>query len=168
MKMALENIPIKSLINTTSKKIDYSDTYATTNHSDNLEKITNKVFVNFPNWITTLMNLRNTIVKKIGLKTQRPSDYSTEFKIGGYIGFFKIYDIMRNEIILGVDDKHLDFRISVFNSKESIYNIKITTIVQYNKRFGKAYMAIVKPFHKLIMKQIVQRAYSIEKSNSKI
>ena len=164
MKVILENIPINSLINTSLKKIDYSDTYATTNHLDSLEKITNKVFADFPNWITTLMKLRNIIVKKIGLKTQKPSDYSTVFKIGGYIGFFKIYKIMTNEIILGADDKHLDFRVSIYNSLEATHNIKVSTIVKYNKNFGKVYMAIVKPFHKLIIKQIVKRAYNTKQA----
>ncbi|AXT59200.1 DUF2867 domain-containing protein [Aquimarina sp. AD10] len=160
MKVILENIPINSLINTISKKVDYSDTYATTNHSDSLDKITNKVFADFPDWVKTLMKLRNVIAKKIELKTQKPSDYSTEFKIGGYIGFFKIYKIMTDEINLGADDKHLDFRVSIYNSHDPTYNIKVSTIVQYNKSFGKVYMVIVKPFHKLIMKQIVKRAYT--------
>ncbi|UII76244.1 DUF2867 domain-containing protein [Flagellimonas sp. HMM57] len=159
MKVISENIPTKSLINSTSKRIDYSDTYTTTNHSDSLEKITNMIFDNFPNWIMILMKLRHSIVKFFDLKTQKPSNYNTEFKIGGYIGFFKIFKIMDNEIILGEDDKHLDFRVSVYNSKENTYNIKVSTIVQYNRRFANVYMAIVKPFHKLIMKQIVKRAY---------
>ncbi|AUP80675.1 hypothetical protein C1H87_18935 [Flavivirga eckloniae] len=159
MKVISENIPNESLIKTTSKRVDYSDTYSTTNHLDSLEKITNMVFANFPNWIIILMKLRNTIVKIFDLKTQKPPDYNTDFKVGGYVGFFKIYEIMNNEIILGADDKHLDFRVSVFNSQESTHNIKVSTIVQYNKRFGKVYMTIVKPFHRLIVKQVVRRAY---------
>ncbi|WP_282088848.1 DUF2867 domain-containing protein [Aquimarina algiphila] len=165
-KVILENTPDTSLINRTLNKIDYSDTYATTNHLDSLEKITNMIFANFPNWVTIMMKFRNTIVKIFDLKTQKPSDYNTDFKVGGYIGYFKIYEIMSNEIILGANDKHLNFRVSVFNSQELTYNIKVSTIVQYNKRWGKIYMTIVKPFHQLIVKKMVRNA--CKNSNTRI
>lgn len=67
-----------------------------------------------------LMHLRDLIVKPLGLKTadelteSSETDQSTAPQIGDRIGFFKIYSVAENEIILGEDDTHQDFRVSGF------------------------------------------------------
>ncbi len=159
MKVISENIPDTKGIRNSLIKVDYSDTYATTNHIDDLETIINLVFSDLPNWASKLMKLRNRIVKIFGLKTEKPAGQSSDFKVGGYIGFFKIYDIINNEVIFGADDKHLNLRVSVFNSQKTNYNIKISTLVEYNNTLGRIYMTIVRPFHHLIVKQVVKKAY---------
>lgn len=73
--------------------------------------------------------------------------------------FFQIFSIQENEIILGADDKHLNFRVSIYDSDEKQFNIKVTTLVQYNNRFGKIYMAIIKPLHLPIIKSMIKQAY---------
>ena len=63
--------------------------------------------------------------------------------------------------MLGANDKHLNFRVSVYNSNETLFNIKVTTLVEYNNRFGKIYMTIIKPFHHIIVKAMVKQAYKL-------
>ena len=142
------------------KKIDFKDTFSTTNHSNNITEIALLVFNKMPGWIKRLMDFRNFLVKFIGLKTEMPEDYKPAVEVGGYIGFFKIYTIYENEIIMGADDKHLNFRASIYDSKEATFNIKVSTLVQYNKPMGKVYMFFVKPFHRLVMKSMVKQAFS--------
>lgn len=159
MKVKVEPTPKTEGIKNALPKIDFTDTFSTTNHQDSLGEVSKLVFGTFPKWVAFLMNIRNAIVKLFGLKTTVPEDFNSNFKVGGYIGFFKIYSIEKNEIMLGADDKHLNFRVSVYNSEETNFNIKITTLVQYNNRFGKIYMAIVKPFHHIAVKMMVKQAY---------
>ncbi len=167
MKVISEIIPNTHGIKNALKRIDYSDTYSTTNHIDNIEHLANLIFTKLPNWISFLMKTRNLIMKTFGLKIEKPSDYNTNFKIGGYLGFFKIYEIMNNEIILGANDKHLNFRVSIFNSQDLNYNIKVSTLVEYNNRLGKIYFAIIGPLHHLIIKQIVKKRHiSIHKKKT--
>jgi hypothetical protein len=159
MKVKVESTPETEGIKNALPTIDFSDTFSTTNHQDDLATISNLVFGTAPKWIEFLLKLRNSIVKVFGLKTEQPADFHTNFKVGGYIGFFKIYSIEEKEIILGADDKHLNFRVSLYNSHESEFNIKVTTLVEYNNSFGRWYMTIVKPFPHLVVKVMVKQAY---------
>lgn len=159
MKVISLAVPDTLLIQNALPKIDFSDCFATTNHKDNLETISKMVFDNTPKWITALLKFRNNLVKPLGLKYEKPADYNTEFKIGGYVGFFKIYTLQENEVILGADDKHLNFRVSILIDQSAIHNIKVTTLVEYNNKMGKWYMAIVAPFHRIVVKYMVKQAY---------
>ncbi|OEJ98443.1 hypothetical protein A8C32_04305 [Flavivirga aquatica] len=140
-------------------KIDFSDTFLTTNHTNNIEEIVNLVFNTTPKWIALLFKLRNKIACFIGLKTKEPDDYNEDFKVGGYIKFFKIYFISENEVVLGADDSHLNFRAITNKSNSDSYNIKVTTLVEYNNIKGEIYMRIIKPFHEKVVKRMVKNAY---------
>ncbi|MEO9891051.1 DUF2867 domain-containing protein [Aurantibacter sp.] len=147
------------------KKIDFIDTYTTTNHTNNIEEITNLVFNTTPTWIKVLFIIRNKIVGIFGLKTEKPVDYNENYEVGGYVKYFKIYGINEDEIILGADDAHLNFRAIVTNKKTDLHNIKVTTLVEYNNLKGKIYMGIIKPFHRKIVKRMVRNAFSENKIN---
>ncbi len=140
-------------------KIDFVDTFSTTNHINNIEEITNLVFNTTPKWVNSLFVLRNKIAGLFGLKTEMPSDYNENYKVGGYVKFFKIFSISDTEVILGVDDSHLNFRALINNDRSGSYNIKVTTLVEYNNLKGKIYMSIIKPFHRKIVKRMVKNAY---------
>ncbi|NIJ46059.1 hypothetical protein FHR24_002537 [Wenyingzhuangia heitensis] len=140
-------------------QIDFLDTFATTNHKNTVTEIANLIFNTMPVWIDFLFKIRNVLVSVVGLKTVQPIDYSVEYKIGGYIGFFRIYELKATEIVLGVNDKHLNFRVVVGKTKSEFYNVKITTLVTYHNKFGMVYMNVIKPFHKLVVKHMVKQAY---------
>lgn len=139
--------------------IDFIDTFSTTNHVNNIQEITDLVFNTTPTWIKFLFALRNKIVGIFGLKTGKPTDFNEDFKVGGYVKFFKIYSIAENEIVLGADDTHLNFRALVINTKSECYNIQVTTLVQYNNLLGRGYMAVIKPFHRQVVKRMVMNAF---------
>ena len=68
-------------------RVDFNDTFSVTNHGNNLYDISNLIFNNPPKWISWLFSIRNKLIKIVGLKTEIPQDYHTQFTIGGYIGF---------------------------------------------------------------------------------
>jgi hypothetical protein len=139
--------------------IDFIDTFSTTNHRDDIKNITNLIFNTSPKWLELLFKLRNNLVKIIGLKTDIPEDYNETFKVGGYVKFFKIYSISNNQVILGANDSHLNFRAIVENDTSKDYNIKVITLVQFNNKKGEFYMNIIKPFHRLVVKKMVKNAF---------
>jgi len=141
------------------EKIDFSDTFSTTNHVNNLNEISNIIFNTTPKWIAGLFKIRNSIGKLIRLKSTKPTDYNTDYKVGGYVSFFKIFYISDDEIILGANDNHLNFRAVINNTKTEINNIKVTTLVEYNNIKGKIYMALIKPFHRLVIMKMVSQAF---------
>ncbi len=141
------------------RKIDFADTFSTTNRTNSIEEITNLIFNTTPKWVESLFVLRNKIAGWFGLETDLPQDYNENFKVGGYINFFKIYSISDTAVILGADDSHLNFRSLINNDQSKSYNIKVVTLVEYNNLKGKIYMKIIKPFHRQIVKRMVKNAY---------
>ena len=158
-KVIEETIPTTSLVNNSLSRIDFSDTFSITNHIDNLQVISHKIFNKVPKWVGALMMIRNGIMKLLNMHLKMPSDYNEEWREGGYVGFFKIFNIQPKEVLLGLDDKHLNFRVSILNSEEKTHNIKVTTLVEYNNKFGRFYMGLVKPFHRIVVKSMIRNAY---------
>lgn len=159
--------PEKSILSNVS--YDYADSYMGNLNKSN-DTITSThvgkaFFMSSPRWIGVLMLLRNKIVSIFGLKTgstPKKDDLFIEkmnFNKGDLIGLFKVFDKNENELILGEDDKHLNFRVSLFLKPNSQHKEKliISTIVTFNNRFGKLYFLPVKVFHKLIVKGMLRK-----------
>ena len=104
------------------------------------------------------MRFRNSIVRVFGLKTEMKETPNSDFKVGDKVGIFSIYEILNNEIIAGEDDKHLNFRVSIHREIKEKTTGSVSTAVLYNNNFGKVYMTIVKPFHKLVVKSLMKKA----------
>jgi hypothetical protein len=57
---------------------------------------------------------------------------------GEKIGVFRVYTVSDAEVILGEDDRHLDFRISVhLKEVQGMKDVTISTVVHYNNTLGK-------------------------------
>ncbi len=111
-----------------------------------------------------LVKLRNLIVKPLGLKTsddmsqQSGPSSPQNMQVGDRVGFFKIYSIERNEIILGEDDVHQDFRVSLFRAPGDPTTLYLATCCQRHNLFGHLYLAAILPFHKMIVKGMLDGA----------
>jgi hypothetical protein len=99
------------------------------------------------------MKIRDVTVQPLGLKTSKPKD----------VFFTKIAQI-ENELIMGENDRHLNFRVSVLVDRLSSL-IYLTTVVHYNNRIGKAYFLFVKPFHRILVKSVIKRYETIADLN---
>lgn len=89
---------------------------------------------------------------------------------GEQIGLFKVFDKTTNELILGEDDKHLNFRVSLLidsqNESKTDKKLIISTTVKFNSWFGRLYFLPVRPFHKLIVPSMLKGIINdIEKQN---
>lgn len=151
-------------INNTIFSYDYSDTfYSKPTPTDlNTEMIVN-IFSNMennqPRWIKSLMRLRNRMALIFKLKQTGidKTTHSQNVKVGEKLGPFPLLEKREDGIILGKNDKHLDFRLLIIYESISFQTkqIGITTLVKFNNKFGRLYFSIIKPFHKMIVKQMV-------------
>ena len=160
---------ILSNSNLERRAYDYLDCF-TAIVSDPEDKLTPievcRAFINSaPQFVETLMGLRNKIVKVAGLKTgeghaSTRAEAIEQFsgKPGDYLGPFQVYEHTEEEIILGEDDKHLDFRLSLLLTpdKPNQKKLSMTTVVTYNNWMGPIYFTVVKPFHKIIAKSMLK------------
>lgn len=93
MKVRSELSPETKLIRKALSKIDFSDTFSTTNGEDSMEVLSLKIFGTTPAWVKFLFRVRNFLVRLIGLKTDPPENINRQFEVGGFISFFEIFDI---------------------------------------------------------------------------
>ena len=111
-----------------------------------------------PRWVSFLMEMRNRIVSLLGLKhLGRLQDATFEadvnsIKEGERIGIFTLVSNEEHEIVLEDSDKHLDVRVSfLLDVKGDNVTVHATTVVHVHNLFGKAYMLVVAPIHKVIV-----------------
>jgi hypothetical protein len=170
MKIKKIKLPERSILNDFSIKYDFIDSYQGDIYDpENKLKATDigrAFFSSAPNWVGKLFAFRNKMVALFGLKTldtvSNREELLAKFKCeaGEQLGLFKVFNTNENEVILGENDKHLDFRISLFlESSEGNLTKKIITIsttVIFHNRFGKLYFLPVKPFHQLIVPSMLK------------
>ena len=106
-----------------------------------------QMFCNFPKPVAWLMNLRNAIVKPLGLK--------------GGSGFRELVsERNEEEFILSKIDKHLDFQVGIYCSKpvDGWQDASVTTVVKFNNFLGRLYFIGIWMFHKLLVGSLFRKA----------
>ena len=107
-----------------------------------------------PRWIETLLSLRNALVAPFGLKTSG----SGEKAPGGLIGIFPVLSETPERLIAGFDDHHLDFRVVVdVATSGQGQQVTATTLVRTHNFLGRAYLAIILPFHRLVVRALLRQ-----------
>jgi hypothetical protein len=114
-------------------------------------------------WIRYLMGLRDAIVTGFGIKTSRQLRAAPVKGASDRIYIFRVYAVSEDEMILGEDDKHLDFKLSVLlrsygAGHQGKTEIVATTVVHCHNLLGRTYLALISPFHRLVVRSILQRA----------
>jgi hypothetical protein len=106
-----------------------------------------------PRWVTSLMWLRDVFVRPLGLQT---SEDVSLVKVER-IGLFPVFIKTPERVVMGLDDKHLDFRlaIDVAALDDRRREIVATTLVQTHNRLGRTYLAVILPFHRLIVPSLM-------------
>jgi hypothetical protein len=149
----MTNLPEDSKVFNFIENIDYTDTFRIELTQDNnIKYLYLKLLNTKSKTVEFLMSLRNKIMSILGAK-KVIKETKGDFAVGNTVGLFKIYFIDEKEIISGLKDNHLDFCISFYKKDNKVI---LSTLVKYNNTFGKVYMNIVKPFHKLIVKNMLK------------
>jgi hypothetical protein len=107
-----------------------------------------------------LMNLRDVGVALFGVKTSRQIRENLSREGCDRINFFRVRSVSENELIMGEDDKHLDFRLSVLLrpcERGLGDEIVTTTVAHCHGLLGRTYLAIVGPFHRMIVRSNLRR-----------
>lgn len=102
-----------------------------------------------PGWVDGLMRLRDRVVAPLGLKTGAGDPFVLQGPLqpGVQVGVFRVLALGPHELVLGEDDRHLDFRLSLLWQPGALH---VTTLVRPHNLAGRAYLALVSPWHHLI------------------
>ena len=147
-------------------EVDYEDSFCLIINDQkilDLDYLIYKLIEITPNWLKILVNFRNKIVFIFGLKTGNIGDYfynreKLNVSQGQTIGDFFILLKNKNHLIIELKDKHLNFRFSIMIiEKDEQISIIFTTIVKINNYFGRIYFLFIKPFHRLIVPNLLKK-----------
>jgi hypothetical protein len=135
----------------------FADAYALSVSGQSLTALaaTQLAFGRAPGWINRLLRLRNAVVSPFGLKAGEKSSKPFVEKAG----IFPVLHQAPHRIVLGLDDKHLDFRllVDVQDIGGGMQTVTASTLVKTHNRFGRIYLAIVKPFHRMIVPAMLRQ-----------
>ena len=107
-----------------------------------------------PRWAEALVKLRNMLVSPLGLKTSGEGAPAPR----GMIGIFPVLSETPDRLIAGFNDSHLDFRVVIdVTTPEGVRQVTLTTLVKTHNRFGRTYLAIITPFHRLIAPALLRQ-----------
>lgn len=180
MPIIKTNLPESSILNSSHKKYDYVDCFQGTliDRKNNIKPINvfKAFFLSIPKWAERLVALRDRMVSVFSLKNASGTENDEKQQLdnckcepGEHIGILKVFEKTDSEVVFGVDDKHLNFRVSLLLGNLKIDQRKaltISTAVQFNHWFGRLYFLPVKPFHILIVRIMLKGIIKdLEKEN---
>lgn len=155
------SMPLGSRITEVYDRPDLADAFAidvppgTTRDPEALARF---VFSWRPRWVILLMSARDALVSVVGLKTGRSLRASDGR--GDRVGIFRLYEARQHEVILGEDDKHLDFRVSVLYREPGASarepRVVLSTVVKCHNPMGRGYLRLIAPFHRRVVRSLLR------------
>jgi len=107
-----------------------------------------------PRWIERLLALRNFLITPFGLK--KPVRARTS--ASDTIGIFPVVSETPGRLVAGLNDRHLDFRVvvDVVTSGHG-QRVTATTLVLTHNWLGRVYLAVIMPFHRLVVRALLRQ-----------
>lgn len=127
--------------------------------SQSIEYVYHGIFGYMPNWIGSLLKIRNKLVKPFGFKVGNKFHMSPpldKFYVGSQAGFIFIEHLDEREVVFAAYEDKMSFWISVMNVDEKLY--RVSTLVNLHSRASQVYLKIIKPFHIFITKWSIHQA----------
>jgi len=139
-------LPRTALLAHALPRIDWSDTYAvlvpTGARLADAQEWADAVFHAPPPWLRVLFGLRELVVRVLGIERGGSHVFDTVCRTS-------------NEVLLGVDQNHLGYRVSVLVEPERVV---LSTVVELRNRRGAAYFAVVRRIHPFVVGSMLTRA----------
>ncbi|MFL6698346.1 MAG: DUF2867 domain-containing protein [Vitreoscilla sp.] len=119
----------------------FADAYKVpANHRIDAIEATRMAFAHGPAWVRGLVSVRNSLGRLVGLRA------APALK-------FPVVREAPHQVVLGFDDKHLDFRVVVETGGGFA---TVTTIVRWHNAWGRVYLMAIMPFHKAIAARLIE------------
>ncbi|WP_418409652.1 DUF2867 domain-containing protein [Alistipes sp.] len=110
-----------------------------------------------PAWLNVLFKIRDLLVRPFGLKTgtaDNREELQEALLKGKDYGLMSAVAHSADESVISLDDKHLKAYFSIYIEGRDVY---ITTLVQFHNKLGVAYFNLIRPFHKIVVKNIFRQ-----------
>jgi hypothetical protein len=127
--------------------------------NDNLEVLARAGFERQAWWIRALTQVRDVVMAAVGVKSSRAVGVAAAAR-GPVIGFFPVLSKSAGELVMGEDDRHLDFRLAVLLRAGAAGDreLVVVTVVHCHNWLGRTYLKVIAPFHRLIALASLEQA----------
>ncbi|MBJ8347244.1 DUF2867 domain-containing protein [Antrihabitans sp. YC2-6] len=147
-------VPPDALVNSALADVDWSDAYRMSLPRDvpkDARFWRRQIFGGSPKRGVSLLAIRDALVRPFGLAPSHPQ--------GSAPGAFPVHTATAAEVVVGTDDRHLDFRASILVEHTGNGSaLVVTTVVRRHNQLGRSYFRLVRPFHELIVPWSMRRA----------
>ncbi|MDQ0995865.1 hypothetical protein QFZ34_001042 [Phyllobacterium ifriqiyense] len=127
---------------------------------DNIEVLARAGFERQAWWIRALTRVRDVVMATVGVKTSRAVGVAAAAQ-GPVIGFFPLLSKSAEELVMGADDRHLDFRLAILLRAAGAAGdreLVVVTVVHCHNWLGRTYLAVIAPFHRVIAPASLEQA----------
>ncbi|WP_330334488.1 DUF2867 domain-containing protein [Streptomyces sp. NBC_00536] len=133
-------------------RIDYADKYSVLLPEPmDAPRFCSLILESAPRWLDLALSMRDRVTGPFGFSTQeRNYGRPVHLEVGRKFGPLVVQSVSPDLVVCGNADAHLVFR-SLFQVDAARQCGSFTTEVQFSDRIGRAYFALVKPFHKRII-----------------
>lgn len=145
---AVTTVPVDPAFAASLPGCDFADAFTVTvpRRDRDAREISAMFFSTPPAWASALLSTRNAIMGRLGYK-------APAIRKG-----FPVLRESADEVVSGLDDGHLDFRALMRVVPEGNGSrITLTTAVATHNWIGRSYLALIMPFHKLIVRSMVKQ-----------
>jgi len=127
--------------------------------SDDLEVLARAGFERPAGWIRALTRVRDAMMATVGVKSSRAIGAAAAAR-GPVIGYFPLLSKSTGELVVGEDDRHLDFRVAILlrTGAGGGRELVVVTVVHCHNRLGRTYLAVIAPFHRAIARANLEQA----------
>ena len=147
-------LPPESRLRDSLPRMDYLDSFEVPSRipAQDIVVIDAAALGHLPKIFKQLLVVRSHLVKPLGIAgvsyrdLARPIDAGRSYAVGDKIGRWTLFAKHPDELITGANDRHLDFRVSVF--RDARPRIVLSTAVMTHSAFGRAYLVTILPFHR--------------------
>jgi hypothetical protein len=151
--------PSESVVASWYENASLLDSYSidlSASEQSSMRELATRTLVNPPAWQKALIALRDAMVTPFGIKTSDTVRTSRDSL--GRVDFFPVHWEGKDEIVLGADDRHLDFRLSLLRRHSATGTLLIaTTVVHSHNALGFTYLNAIRPFHHLVVRANLAR-----------
>jgi hypothetical protein len=150
---------------------DLSDAFAIrlpAGASDDPEVLARVAFERQAGWIRALTFVRDTVMATVGVKSSREIGAAAETRGLQVIGYFPVLSKSEREMVMGGDDRHLDFRVAVLvrPNPHGRRELVVVTVVHCHNRLGRTYLGAIAPFHRTILRANLERTVRMLRARS--
>jgi hypothetical protein len=133
--------------------------------SNDIEVLARAAFERQAWWIRALTCVRDVVMVTVGVTSSRAVGLAAAAR-GPVIGYLPVLSRSATELVVGADDRHLDFRatIQLRAVAENERELVTGTVVHCHNQLGRLYLGTIAPFHRVIVRANLERAVRAMKS----